>query len=54
MKSFNITIGSNVGIIQADMINELIDRLLMQDIHTDGFEEITLRRFQMDMGVLDH
>ena len=43
MKSFNITIGQYFDQMLAEnTINELIGRLLMQDIHQDGFEEIIL------------
>ena len=53
MKSFNLTIGLYSGFVQSDVINGLIGRLLMQDIHLDGFEEITLSQFHYNMGNLD-
>ena len=53
MKSFNITIGLYSGIVRSDMINGLVGRLLMQDIHPDGFEEITLSQFHDDVGNFD-
>ena len=53
MKSFNIKINLYSGIVRSDMINGLIGRLLMQDIHPDGFEEITLSHFNDDVGNLD-
>ena len=53
MKSFNITPGSNCGEIQSDVINELLSRLLMQDIHPAGFDEITLSNFSVNVGELD-
>ena len=45
MKSFSISPNSKGGRVQSDVINELISRLLMQDIHPDGFDEITLSCF---------
>ena len=53
MKSFNITIGSYEQTLTSDMINELISRLLMQDIHRDGFDEIILSEFHEITGLLD-
>ena len=53
MKSFSITTGQNeekdahgVSILDENlMINELLERLLMQDIHHNGLEEITFSQF---------
>ena len=54
MKSFNITIGKNSDQLLAnDTMNELIGRLLMQDIHPNGFEEIFLSQFYEMPGVLN-
>lgn len=39
--SFNISMGEN-GFASYDVINQLIGRILMQDIHVDGFKQITL------------
>ena len=59
MKSFNITLGRFYQISSSDTINELLGRLLMQDIHPDGFEEIILSQFyknvigKLDLGLVD-
>ena len=44
---------SNGGDVQSDVINGLFGRLLMQDIHSEGFEEITLSCFSDYVGVIN-
>ena len=51
MRSFNIA--PSYGKIQSDVINGLIGRLLMQDIHPEGLEEITLSNFSNIDGELN-
>ena len=53
MKSFSIALGSNGGEIQSDVINGLIGRLLKQDIHFDGLDEITFGSFKNNVGKLN-
>ena len=50
IKSFNISFGRrgaywNYGYCSYGVLNELIGRILMQDIHHEGFEQITLSAF---------
>ena len=46
MKSFSITTGQYKKEVDENlMINELLERLLMQDIHQNGLEEITFSQF---------
>ena len=42
--SFNITLGGN-GLATEDVMNELIGRILMQEIHPKGFKNIALNTF---------
>ena len=51
MRSLNIA--PSYGEIQSDVINGLIGRLLMQDIHPDGLDEITLSNFSKIVGELN-
>ena len=51
MKSFKIALGYKAK--ESDVINGLIGRLLMQDIHYDGLDEITLSNFSDIVGELD-
>ena len=43
IQSFNITIGNSYthNEVPSDVINGLLERILMQDIHPDGFKSIT-------------
>ena len=43
IESFNINLG--VHYCDYDVINGLIGRILMQDIHPDGFKEIAFSHF---------
>ena len=45
IESFNITL--SMGCLTDYCINELLSRILMQDIHPNGFREITLNQFAM-------
>ena len=38
VESFNITFGLEGNIDGPDVLNELLGRILMQDIHPDGFK----------------
>ena len=38
--SFNITMGKT-GFASYDVSNQLVGRILMQDIHNEGFKQIT-------------
>ena len=53
LKSFKIAPNSKGEEIESDVINGLIGRLLIQDIHPDGFDEITLSCFSDDVGELN-
>ena len=52
MKSLSIKIDTYFE-FRSDMINGLIGRLLMQDIHPDGLEEIALSKFDENVGDLN-
>ena len=43
IESFSIDLGSHK--VDYDVINGLIGRILMQDIHPDGFKQITFNGF---------
>ena len=51
MRSFNLALG--YGKKESEVANGLLGRLLMQDIHYDGFDEITLSNFYDIVGELD-
>ena len=44
MKSFVINIGGGIA-VSGDVINELINSMATQDIHPNGFQQITLSHF---------
>ena len=45
IESFNITFGRCGSINGNHVLNELFNLILMQDIHPDGFKQITLNNF---------
>ena len=61
MDSFNITIGRLTDMrfgdrdfrCSSDVINGLLGRMLMQDIHPDGLNELKLSYFGEEFGDLD-
>ena len=44
MKSFAINIGGGIA-VSGEVINELISSMATQDIHPNGFQQITLSNF---------
>ena len=58
VKAFNITFGRSGRTQGSDIVNELLGRILMQDIHPEGFKQITLKGFEhandnsLDEGLL--
>ena len=51
MNSFVINIGGGI-VVSKDVMNQLINFMAMQDIHPDGFEQITLSWFDRGVGDL--
>ena len=57
MKSFVIDIGGGVA-VSGDIINELINSMVTQDIHPNGYHQVTLSHFgdkveELNEGMLD-
>ena len=49
MRSLNIAL----NYYAEDVVNELIGRVLMQDIHLEGFDELTLSNFYDIIEIVD-
>ena len=58
IESFEIKIGNYWHIITSEVISELFSRIFMQDIHPDGFKQITFKQFgnlveELDQSVFE-
>ena len=52
MNSFVINIGGGIP-VSKDLMNQLINFMTKQDIHPDGYEQITLSWFDRGVGELN-